>query len=161
MVSKCLYCRVEKDYPPLIQPLWHCSKLCYDRQRMLMKKPGSKDKISRSVRAGLVFPVGRLTRKLRKGNLGMRVGKVAPVYLGAVLEYLTAEILELAGNASKDNKKKRITPRFLTLAIRGDEELDKLFGSATISQGGVIPHIHSLLVKPKKPLLNEKQILAC
>ena len=60
---------------------------------------------SRSSRAGLQFPVGRVHRLLRKGNYTERVGAGAPVYLAAVLEYLTAEILELAGNAARDNKK--------------------------------------------------------
>lgn len=110
---------------------------------------------SRSARAGLQFPVGRVHRLLRKGNYAQRVGAGAPVYLAAVLEYLAAEILELAGNAARDNKKTRIIPRHLQLAIRNDEELNKLLGHVTIAQGGVLPNIHSVLL-PKKTAKDEK-----
>ena len=68
---------------------------------------------SRSSRAGLQFPVGRIHRLLRKGNYAERVGAGAPVYLAAVMEYLAAEVLELAGNAARDNKKTRIIPRYV------------------------------------------------
>ncbi|KAF5094030.1 hypothetical protein D0Z03_002216 [Geotrichum reessii] len=109
----------------------------------------SKASQSRSSKAGLTFPVGRVHSVLRKGNYAQRVGAGAPVYLAAVLEYLAAEILELAGNAARDNKKTRIIPRHLQLAIRNDEELNKLLGHVTIAQGGVLPNIHQNLL-PKK-----------
>ncbi|VDP19871.1 unnamed protein product [Schistosoma margrebowiei] len=82
---------------------------------------GSKAK-TRSARAGLQFHVGRVHRLLRKGNYAERVGAGALVYLAAVLEYPAAEVLELAGNAARDNKKTRIIPRHLQLAIRNDED---------------------------------------
>ncbi|XP_065092262.1 histone H2A-like [Ochlerotatus camptorhynchus] len=84
---------------------------------------------SRSSRAGLQFPVGRIHRLLRKGNYAERVGAGAPVYLAAVMEYLAAEVPELA--------------------IRNDEELNKLLSGVTIAQGGVLPNIQAVLL-PKK-----------
>lgn len=113
-------------------------------------KSGSESKsTSRSSKAGLQFPVGRIHRLLKRGNYAQRIGSGAPVYLAAVLEYLAAEILELAGNAARDNKKSRIVPRHLQLAVRNDEELNKLLGSVVISQGGVLPNILSELLPPK------------
>ena len=112
-------------------------------------KKGGKS-TSRSARAGLQFPVGRIARFLREGRYAGRVGGAAPVYLAAVLEYLAAEILELAGNAARDNKKARIIPRHVQLAIRNDEELNKLLGGVTIASGGVLPNIHAVLLPKKK-----------
>ena len=138
---------------------------------------GAKKSTSSSSKAGLQFPVGRIGRYLRQGKYATRMGAGAPVYLAAVLEYLCAEILELAGNAARDNKKSRIIPRHITLAVKNDEELNKLLGggengqesrqpshanptlilcslhlpliAVTIASGGVLPNIHAVLL-PKK-----------
>ena len=151
-------------------------------------KTAGKKQVSRSSKAGLQFPVGRIARYLKKGKFATRIGAGAPVYLvsacshrpassafrlrmlsqgklirvesfvvssnnlvlqAAVLEYLAAEVLELAGNAARDNKKTRIVPRHIQLAVRNDEELSKLLGGVTIAAGGVLPNIHSVLL-PKK-----------
>ncbi|KAF8666926.1 hypothetical protein HU200_004490 [Digitaria exilis] len=116
------------------------------------RKPGGgpkKKSVTRSVKAGLQFPVGRIGRYLKKGRYAQRVGSGAPVYLAAVLEYLAAEVLELAGNAARDNKKNRIIPRHVLLAIRNDEELGRLLAGVTIAHGGVLPNINPVLL-PKK-----------
>ncbi|XP_031487748.1 histone H2A-like [Nymphaea colorata] len=109
-----------------------------------------KKPVSRSVKAGLQFPVGRIGRYLKKGRYAQRVGTGAPVYLAAVLEYLAAEVLELAGNAARDNKKNRIIPRHVLLAVRNDEELGKLLSGVTIAHGGVLPNINPVLLPKKK-----------
>ena len=111
-------------------------------------KKGASGK-SKSAKAGIQFPVARIGRYLKKGGYAKRVGIGAPVYLAAVLEYLVAETLELAGNAARDHKRSRIIPRHIQLAVRNDEELSKYLGSTTIASGGVLPNIHNVLL-PKK-----------
>ena len=110
-------------------------------------KASTSRPMTKAARAGLQFPVGRIARFLKQSRQADRVGAGAPVYLAAVLEYLTAEVLELAGNAAKDNKKSRIIPRHIQLAVRNDEELNKLMKNTTIAAGGVLPYINSFLIK--------------
>jgi len=119
------------------------------------KKKGKS--VSKSTKAGLCFPVARIAKNLRFMRLAKRLGAGGPVYLAAVLEYMAAEVLELAGNACRDNKKKRITPRHLVLAIRNDEELNKFLGGVTIAEGGVLPNIHQVLLPKVKSSTGGKE----
>ena len=107
-------------------------------RRVGKKVSQKKIKKTRSMRAGK-----------KKGNYAERVESCAPVYLAAVLEYLSAEVLELAGNAARDEQKKRIIPRHLQFAIRNDEELNKLGLVWVVAQDGVLPNIQSIVL-PKK-----------
>merc|ERR1712168_399820 len=121
----------------------------------MAKGKGGKT-MTRSARAGVQFPVGRIARYMRAGGYAKRIGAGAPVYVAAVLEYLCAELLELAGNAARDNKRQRIVPRHIQLAVRNDEELNKLMSGVTIASGGVLPNIQAVLL-PKKSVEAKKK----
>ncbi|KAK2160739.1 hypothetical protein LSH36_127g06062 [Paralvinella palmiformis] len=96
--------------------------------------------MSRSAKAGVLFPVGRMHRYLRGMTHHFRISAAAPVYQAAVIEYLTA----------RDNKKGRVTPRHILLAVANDEELHQLLKHVTIASGGVLPKIHPELLSRKK-----------
>jgi histone H2A len=121
------------------------------------------ERVGHSARAGLQFPVTRVKTEFFQhveGGKHTRKGHGAPIYLAAVIEYLVAEIIELAGNAARDNKRTRIIPRHIYLAIANDEELNKLvfhglFGGAggqlaVIPFSGVLPNIHTVLLPTHK-----------
>ena len=127
---------------------------------------GRGSKRSRSNKSGLIFSVSTAEHLIRRFNEGahtdggmgspkwqlLRVGKNAPVYLAAVLEYLAAEILELGGNVSRENKKTNNNNRHVELGIKNDEELNKLFSG--ISFNGVVPYIHRAFLPKKKQKKN-------
>ena len=109
-------------------------------------KEAKRKFVSKTTRAGLQINVIRVFKQMKTHSSGSRkVHPNAAVYMAGILEYLVAEVLELAGNAANDLRKKMVTPRHLQLAIRGDEELDTLI-KGTIAGGGVIPHIHKSLL---------------
>ena len=120
--------------------------------KRVVSKKSTKKSGSRSAKAGLIFPVGRVGTLLRKGRYAKRVGASSAVYMAAVLEYLTAELLELSAKAvaQQKNKSKRITPRAVTLAVRHDDDLGTLLKDVTLSKGGVIPSVNKALEKKKK-----------
>ena len=108
-----------------------------------------KKSVSRSSKAGLIFPVGRIARHMRKARVASRIGAGAPVFVAAVLQYITAEVLDKAKGTLKSGAK-RITPRYVNLGIMDDEELKHVFSEVTIAAGGVEPNkIHDALLSKK------------
>lgn len=108
-----------------------------------------KKRISKTKRAGLVFPVSRVLNQLKAGKYAEMIRVGSAIYLAAVLEYLAAELCEVAMYQSWNDKKKRIIPRHIQLAVAGDSELRELFKDVIISRGGVVPFINDNFI-PKR-----------
>jgi len=88
---------------------------------------------SSSSNVGIQFPVELVKKRLKQGQYSRGVGRASAVYMAAVLEYLTAEVLELAGNQTEQTDQqqtKRIDPKHLQMAVLHDRELAQLLGVA-------------------------------
>lgn len=115
------------------------------------KKSGIRAKsVSQSVKANTLFPVGRLNRLIKHGRFSDRVSSSAGVFLAGMLEYLTAEILELAGNQCHQHKMKTIAPKHLNLGVRNDQELSQLMCEVTIANSSKRVHVEDYFLKQKK-----------
>tara|TARA_B100001175_G_scaffold316214_2_gene329562 strand:+ start:171 stop:554 length:384 start_codon:yes stop_codon:yes gene_type:complete len=109
-----------------------------------------KVKGSKSVKAGLTVPASRVNRAMKQRSGMKRVGGTAPVYLAAVMEYLVAEILEVALNAAHNDKRKRVTPADVSLALRSDPDLNKICGNISLYSSDKLEGIaHQLLPAPR------------
>lgn len=116
-------------------------------------EPNSKDKIRRETRAGLHISVSRIKKVYKSANVSNRsISDICCVAIAAAIEYLLTEIIDIAGNVSRDSKLTRITPRHILLAIAHDTELETIILSnkLIIGGGGVIPDIKYQLLPSKR-----------
>ncbi len=112
-----------------------------------------KSRRGKSDMAGLQFGVARVHRFMKQNRYCDRIGGGAPVTMAAALQYICSELIELAGGIAIDDKKQRIQPRHIMLAIRNDLELNKLVGgnNADFMNTGRAPNIaKEILGKGKK-----------
>ncbi|KAM6290381.1 histone H2A, orphon-like [Porphyrio hochstetteri] len=77
-----------------------------------------KSRTSRSSRAGLLFSISRVDRMLRRGHFAERIGAKAPVFLAAVLQWVTRETVDVAGKIAKKSKQHCISPSHLQGAMQ-------------------------------------------
>jgi len=117
--------------------------------------PTLKTRKSRSTRSGLLFPVGKIEHQMRKSGIKRRrLGECAPVYLAAVLEYMTAELVEAAGLQAKKakvtNKKQgvlMISPTHIVQAVGKDEDLSMVLKNVVVPGGGYYQGFNPILDK--------------
>merc|ERR1711920_17822 len=119
-----------------------------------MAKSGKKAKSGKAKgfstkKAGLKFSPGAIGGNLKRGRFAKRVSKAAAVYLASAIEYCTSELLELATKVAAKAKKTTLKPRHIALAVRNDDELNKLLATVTIASGGVLPNVHPAIAAKK------------
>lgn len=109
---------------------------------------------TKSMRAGITFPVGAIHRRLVKGKYANKIRETGSVYMSTILEYMVAELIELSGECAHQHKRKRIMPRHILLSVKQDHELSFLLKDVVMPQGGVSPHIEAVLL-PQKSTKNK------
>lgn len=118
------------------------------------RAPGERrrhPRVSQATKAGLQFPVGRIHRYLKNETRVRRVSACAAVYMAAALEYLCADLMDIAGSITRDRRKKRITPRHILYAIKDDRELDELLRDVHVPEAGTRPWLHIALLPAFRP----------
>ena len=101
-----------------------------------------------STRAGLTFPAGRIRTKLREYGI-KRISDKSGVSAAAAVQAVIDSVLGLSGSKCLDGNRKRVKPRHISLAVKGDGDLNTVLPNA-IAYGGVVPHVHSALLPKKK-----------
>lgn len=89
-------------------------------------------RISKSKKAGLAFPVARVKSMLYVHQFGRRISDTSAVFLTSMLEYVTTEILELSLNVARSEGLKRIQPRHVNIALKSDPDFGPNFWKCTI-----------------------------
>ncbi|XP_010078968.1 PREDICTED: histone H2A-beta, sperm-like, partial [Pterocles gutturalis] len=112
-----------------------------------------KSRSSRSSRAGLLFPVSRVDKQLRRGGFAERFGASAPVYLAAVLQWVTHKTMDAAGKISKKSNQQRISPLHLHRAVQKSSVLKQLLrGSVPRRRGRAVPQRQPVASPCKKKM---------
>ncbi|XP_072705712.1 LOW QUALITY PROTEIN: uncharacterized protein [Ciconia boyciana] len=117
-----------------------------------------KSRSSRSSRAGLLFPVSRVDRQLRRGHFAERFGARAPVYLAAVLQWVTHKTMDVAGKISKKSKQQRISPSHLQMAVQKSSALRQLLrGGMPRRRGRAVPQSQRVASRSRKKATKSKK----
>ncbi|NXT27194.1 H2A1A protein, partial [Syrrhaptes paradoxus] len=122
------------------------------------KAKANKSRCSRSSRAGLLFPVSRLDKQLRRGGFAERFGASAPVYLAAVLQWVTHKTMDVAGEISKKSNQQCISPLHLHRAMQKSSVLKQLLrGSMFRRHGRAVPQPQHVASPCKKKMTKSKK----
>lgn len=113
---------------------------------------------NKASRSGLSIPPHISEKHLREQNSTkekaasrLNVSEKAQIYLAAIIEYIASQYLEVAGNTTRDGKRKNVTTRDIYVASAEDEDLTNLMHRVNFSWigAGVIPYIHEAFIPTK------------
>ena len=115
-------------------------------------KNGKPKSVSKSAKAGLTFPIARVNRYMRQKGGARRVGGSAPVFLTAILEYVTSELMDVAGQRTSKANRKTISDQDVSAAVRNDPDLSKLFAGHAIFMGDKVGKINEAITYKPAPV---------
>lgn len=95
-------------------------------------------RFTKSLLAGLTFPVARIKTVLRGMKYAERVSDKSAVCLTAMLQYITVEVLEGAKNAATSDGSRRVQPKHINMALGNDPEANANFQDRIIPNAGVV-----------------------
>ena len=124
-------------------------------QSQYVEEEEHKSEQTPSKRLDLIFSVSKCSRKLLKMRVTRHLAGDSPVFMAAVLQYLTKEVLTTAGYYSKLKSKEMIAPSHLQRTMKEDEELCDLL--AYVELHGPHPH----LFKPQSSSCSSSNVLTC
>ena len=111
-------------------------KMTPAQKQVYMKKRNEKSAAKRkAIQGDLVWPVNRVRRDMSK-SFKKRPSREAAIYMAAVAEYCVAELLEISGDQTQKDKKKRISPRAIFKAVTADAEFSKFLKGVQIAKSG-------------------------
>ena len=120
------------------------------------KQPKAKA-TSKASKAGILFPVPKINKRMQKSGWTDRVGGTAPVWVAAVTDYLAREVVEAAAKVCHDNgKHKRLQPRDVLLAVRNDSDLNRVFAGIKVLVGDKLKGVADEVVCDADKRYNDK-----
>ncbi|KAI5942426.1 Histone H2A-Bbd type 2/3 [Manis javanica] len=99
----------------------------------LASSGGQRTTRSHTYQVELLFLVSHIQRILQESHYSQRMSPSMPVFLAAVIQYLTAKVLELVDNKAQTQGSRHITPEIVDMLFHSNPLLSSLFRETTFS----------------------------
>jgi histone H2A len=122
-----------------------------------LKKGEKLPPMTRASMARIIFPPTRVENVMKDMSLVQRKTESSSIVMATILEYIIASILKLSADEAINSKKRRITPRHITLAIHSDPCWRDFFDDCILAGGVAVQSDNRLLKSHKRSTHKNKK----